>query len=215
VFTHDSIALGEDGPTHQPVEHLASLRAIPGLVVIRPADAGETAVAWKVAVEAGDHPVALILTRQSLPVLDRNRLATADLVRRGAYVLRDAGPGKPDLIILATGSEVWPALEAQEKLEQEDMNVRVVSMPSWELFEQQPDEYRASVLPGGVRARLAVEAGSPMGWHRWTGPEGDVIGVERFGASAPGSRVLEEYGFGVDEICRRARRLLGTKEITT
>lgn len=213
VFTHDSIGLGEDGPTHQPIEHLASLRAIPGLVVLRPADANETVVAWQLAVEATNHPVALVLTRQDLPIFDRNQLAPAAGVRRGAYVLSDSSRENPDLILIATGSEVALALAAQKKLQQDDMNVRVVSMPSWELFEQQPDDYRESVLPGKVGARLAIEAGSPLGWHRWTGSYGDVIDVNRFGASAPGTRVMEALGFNVDNVCQRARKLAGAKEI--
>jgi len=212
VFTHDSIGLGEDGPTHQPVEHLVSMRAIPGLVVLRPADANETAVAWQIAVEAKDHPVALILTRQDLPVLDRNKYASAENVRRGAYVLSDSNGETPDLIMIATGSEVSLALEAQEKLRQEDIDARVVSMPSWELFEQQPDDYRKSVLPHDVPERLAIEAASPIGWKEWTGSRGDVIGVNRFGASAPGPRVMKEYGFTVENVCEHARRLVSEKE---
>jgi transketolase len=215
VFTHDSIGLGEDGPTHQPIEHLASLRAIPGLVVLRPADANETVVAWQLAVEATDHPVALVLTRQNLPIFDRTQLAPAAGVRRGAYVLNDVPTETPDLILIATGSEVALALAAQKTLQQEDMNVRVVSMPSWELFEQQPDDYRESVLPGKVRARLAIEAGSPLGWHRWIGPSGDVIDVNRFGASAPGARVMKALGFNVNNVCQRARKLVGAKETVT
>jgi transketolase len=212
VFTHDSIGLGEDGPTHQPVEHLASLRAIPGLVVIRPADANETVVAWQIAVESKDHPVALVLTRQDLPIFDRSDMSPADDVRRGAYVLKEASPASPDAIFIATGSEVSLALEAQKILYDEGINVRVVSMPSWELFEQQSDDYRQSVLPDDVRARVAIEAASPLGWHRWTGSHGEVIGVERFGASAPGDRVMKEFGFDVDNVCQRAKKLLGEME---
>jgi transketolase len=214
VFTHDSIALGEDGPTHQPVEHLASLRAIPGLVVLRPADANETAVAWQIAIEAHDHPVALILTRQNVPTLDCGKVALADGVRRGAYVLRDS-VGPLDLILIATGSEVSLALEALAILEQEDVNVRVVSMPSWELFEQQGEEYRQSVLPDSTPARLAIEAASPLGWHRWVGSRGDILAVNRFGASAPGDIVMQEFGFNVDNVCRRAKNLVEMKETVT
>jgi transketolase len=209
VFTHDSIGLGEDGPTHQPVEHLASLRAIPNLLVIRPADANETAVAWRVAVEAKDRPVALILTRQDVPILDRTKVAPAEGLRRGAYVLADA-PGKadPDLILIATGSEISLILEAQQRLLDQQIRARVVSMPSWKLFDAQPKEYRDLVLLPSVRARLAVEAAAPLGWYKYVGNEGDVIGIERFGASAPGEIVMREYGFTVDNVVARARALL-------
>jgi len=208
VFTHDSIGLGEDGPTHQPVEHLPALRAIPNLTVIRPADANETAWAWRVALSHRQGPVALILTRQNLPVMDRGRYAPADGLTRGAYVLADAKKGKPDLLILATGSEVSIALESYEKLTAEGLAVRLVSMPSWELFEKQPAAYKEEVLPSGVRARLAVEAASPMGWHRYVGRQGEVIGIERFGASAPGKVVMEKLGFTSENIVTRARKLL-------
>jgi transketolase len=209
VFTHDSIGLGEDGPTHQPVEHLASLRAVPYLLVIRPADANETAVAWRVAVEAKDRPVALILTRQDIPILDRTKVAPAEGLRRGAYVLADA-PGKadPDIILIATGSEVSLILEAQHRLLDQRIRARVVSMPCWELFDAQPKEYRDSVLLPSVRARLAVEAAAPLGWHKYVGDEGDVIGIERFGASAPGKIVMREFGFSVDNVVARSRALV-------
>jgi transketolase len=209
VFTHDSIALGEDGPTHQPVEQLAGLRSVPGLLVIRPADANETAVAWRVALEAKDHPVALALSRQKTPTLDRGRYAAADGLRKGAYVLLDAAGGKPDVILVGTGTETALVLAAAEKLQGEGIAARAVSMPSWELFDRQPRAYRDSVLPPSVGARLAVEAGSPQGWHRHVGDRGDVLGVDRFGASAPGSEMLERYGFTVDNVCARARKLLG------
>lgn len=212
VFTHDSIALGEDGPTHQPVEHLISLRAIPGLVVIRPADANETVEAWKIAVESKNCPVALILSRQALTIFDRNNLGPATGVRYGAYVLSEAPGREPDMILIATGSEVSLAVEAQKKLAADKVNARVVSMPSWELFEKQPDNYRQSVLPNSVPVRLAIEAASPLGWHRWVGTRGDVIGVQQFGASAPGSRVMKEYGFNVENVCRKSRELLGRME---
>lgn len=212
VFTHDSVGVGEDGPTHQPVEHIASLRAVPGLTVIRPADANETTVAWQLAVESKDHPVALILSRQGLPTVDRNQLAPADGVRRGAYILKDTDTDEPDVILIATGSEVPLALDAQAKLKEEDIHARVVSMPSWDLFARQPDDYRESVLPAHLGARLAIEAGATLGWHRWIGSRGDVIGVDRFGASAPGPRVMQEYGFTVDHVCERARKLVGSKE---
>ena len=213
VFTHDSIALGEDGPTHQPVEQLAGLRSVPELLVIRPADANETAVAWRVALEAKDHPVALALSRQKVPTLDRGKYAPADGLRKGAYVLLDADGGKPDVVVIGTGAETGLVLAAVEKLQGEGIAARAVSMPSWELFDQQPQAYRDSVLPPSVGARLAVEAGSPQGWHRHVGDRGDVLGVARFGASAPGSEMLERYGFTVDNVCARARKLLG-KEAT-
>jgi transketolase len=208
VFTHDSIALGEDGSTHQPVEQLAGLRAVPRLNVIRPGDANETAIAWRVALEARDQPVALILTRQDVPTLDRAQFAAADGLRRGGYVLADAPGGKPALILMATGSEVALIVAAREKLVTQNIAVRIVSLPSWALFDAQPHEYRNAVLPPSIGARLAVEAGVPQGWHRYVGERGDVLGVERFGASAPGSVVLREYGFTVDNVCARALALL-------
>ena len=208
VFTHDSIALGEDGPTHQPVEQLAGLRAIPGLTVIRPCDANETAVAWRVAVEARDRPVVLVLSRQDLPTLDRTRYASAERVRDGAYVLLDAPAKDPQLILIASGSEVRLIVAAAERLQAEGVAVRCVSMPSFDLFDALSAEQRAAVLPHAVHARLAVEAASPYGWHRYVGDRGDVLAVDRFGASAPGDVVMREYGFTVDEVCRRARALL-------
>jgi len=207
VFTHDSIALGEDGPTHQPVEQLAALRAIPNLTVIRPGDANETAVAWRIALETRDRPVLLVLSRQAVPTLDRSRYAPADGLRRGAYVLCDARDGKPDLILIASGAEVGLIVAAAERLGAEGLAVRCVSMPSWELFDALPQADRDAVLPPAVRARLAVEAGAAQGWHRYVGDAGDVLSVERFGASAPGEVVLSEYGFTVDEVCKRARAL--------
>ena len=208
VFTHDSVALGEDGPTHQPVEQLAGLRAIPGLTVIRPCDANETAIAWRIAVEARDRPVALVLSRQDLPTLDRTRYAPAERVRDGAYVLLDAPANDPQLILIASGSEVRLIVAAAERLQTEGIAVRCVSMPSFDLFDALSAEKRAAVLPPAVRARLAVEAASPYGWHRYVGDLGDVLAVDRFGASAPGDVVMREYGFTVDEVCRRARALL-------
>ena len=212
VFTHDSLALGEDGPTHQSVEQLASLRAIPQLIVIRPGDANETAVAWRVAIETRDRPVALILTRQHVPTLDRTLLAPADGLRQGAYILADAPQGNPHVILIASGSEVGLIVAAQQKLQDQHIAVRLVSMPSWELFEAQSREYRDAVLPPSVRARLAVEAGVTQGWHRYVGDQGDVIGVDRFGASAPGPVVMREYGFTVEHVCQRARALLERKD---
>jgi transketolase len=208
VFTHDSIALGEDGPTHQPVEQLANLRAIPNVIVIRPGDANETAVAWRVAVEMRDRPVLLVLTRQDLPTLDRTRYAAADGLRRGAYILRDAKNAAPVLILIAGGSEVALIVAAAARLEAEGIAVRCVSMPSWELFETLSQAERDAVLPPSVGARLAVELGVPQGWERYTGGRGDVLAVTRFGASAPADILLREYGFTVDNVCARARALL-------
>jgi transketolase len=208
VFTHDSIALGEDGPTHQPVEQLASLRAIPHVTVIRPADANETAVAWKLAVEANDRPVLLVLTRQDVATLDRARYASAEGLRRGAYVLSDANDHRPTLILIASGSEVGLILAAAKRLQDEGIAVRCVSMPSWDLFDVQPPSYRDTVLPPGVRARLAVELGVAQGWHRYIGDQGDVLAIDRFGASAPAETLLREYGFTVDNVVSRARALL-------
>ncbi len=204
VFTHDSIALGEDGSTHQPVEQLAGLRSVPKLVVIRPGDANETAAAWRVALETRDHPVALVLTRQGVPTLDRTKFAAAEGLRRGAYILADVPNARPDLILIATGSEVALIVAARQRLLAQNIAVRLVSLPSWELFDAQPREYRDAVLPPSVSARLAVEAGVSQGWHRYVGDRGDVLAVDRFGASAPGSVMLHEYGFTVDNVYARA-----------
>jgi transketolase len=208
VFTHDSLALGEDGPTHQPIEQLASLRAIPGLTLLRPGDANETAVAWKVAIETGDRPVLLALSRQDIATLDRTHFASAEGVRRGAYVLSDAKSGVPSLILIASGSEVALIVAAAERLTAEGLAVRCVSMPSWDLFEMQSQDYRDEVLPPAVKARLAVELGVAQGWHRYVGNDGDVLGIDRFGASAPAEVLLEKYGFTIDSVVARARRLL-------
>ena len=208
VFTHDSIALGEDGPTHQPVEHLASLRALPHLLVIRPADANETAAAWRVALASRERPVALVLTRQNVPTLERSRFAPAAGLQRGAYILADAANGKPELILIASGSEVALIVAAQEQLLTKGIHARIVSMPCWELFDEQPQEYRDLVLPPAITARLAVEAGVAQGWHRYVGERGDVLSVDRFGASAPADVVLREYGFTSDNVCARAMALL-------
>ena len=208
VFTHDSIALGEDGPTHQPVEQLAALRAIPNLTVIRPGDANETAVAWRVALETRNRPVVLVLSRQDLPTLDRSRYAPAEGLRRGAYVLADAADGNPALILIASGSEVGLIVAAAQRLQAQGIAVRCVSMPSWELFDALPQPERDAVLPPSVSARLAVEAGVAQGWHRYVGAAGDVVSVERFGASAPAQVLLREYGFSVDSVCARAKALL-------
>jgi transketolase len=207
VFTHDSIALGEDGPTHQPVEQLTALRAIPNVIVIRPADANETAVAWRVAIETRDRPVLLILSRQDVATLDRARYASAEGLRRGAYVLSDARGATPELILIGTGAEVGLIVAAAERLADEGIAVRTVSMPSWQLFDALLPAERDAVLPPTVRARLAVEAGTAQGWHRYVGDAGDVLSVDCFGASAPGGTVLREYGFTVDAVCARARAL--------
>ena len=208
IFTHDSIALGEDGPTHQPVEHLAALRAIPGIIVIRPCDANETAEAWRVALETRERPVLLVLTRQELPILDRLTLAAADGLRRGAYILSDVGNTQPDLILIASGSEVALILAAAQVLASEGLAVRCVSMPSWELFEAQSREERERVLPPSVTARVAVELGVSQGWERYIGIAGSMLGVERFGASAPAEVLLREYGFTTTAVCVKARAVL-------
>jgi transketolase len=220
VWTHDSVGLGEDGPTHQPVEHYAALRAIPRLWVVRPADANETSVAWRIALEREDGPVALLLSRQNIAVLDRAEVAPADGVARGAYRLWDSAAGdqgadpsseaalQPEMILISTGAEVGPTLAAGRTLAGEGTRVRVVSMPCMELFEAQPDSYREQVLPRAVTARLAVEPGASMSWWKWVGDGGDVLGVDRFGASAPGTTVLEKLGFSAENIASRARALI-------
>ena len=214
VFTHDSIALGEDGSTHQPIEQLASLRAIPDLLVIRPCDANETAVAWRVAIESRDRPVALILTRQDVPTLDRTNLGAADGLRRGGYVLADApGGNPPDIILIATGSEVSLILAVGQRLIQHQIKVRIVSLPSWELFETQPRSYRDGVLPPSVCTRLAVEAGATQGWRTYVGERGDVVGVDYFGASAPGCVIMRHNGFTVDDVYARAMKLINLEGV--
>ena len=217
VFTHDSIAVGEDGATHEPIEQLAGLRAVPGLCVIRPADANETAVAWRVALEAADHPVVLVLTRQNVPTINRGQFGAANGLRRGAYVLADALDGQPEIILIASGSEVGLVMAARQKLMEQNVQARVVSMPSWDLFDAAPKTWRDSVLLPSVAARLAVEAGATQGWHRYVGDGGDVLGIDRYGASAPGEMVMREYGFTVDNVCKRAMALRcrdGAKQIT-
>jgi transketolase len=209
VWTHDSVGLGEDGPTHQPIEHYTALRAIPRLWTIRPADANETAVAWRVALEREDGPVALLLSRQKTPVLDRDEMAPAQELARGAYVLWDSSPpATPEAILISTGTEVAPTLQAARTLAEEGARVRVVSMPCMELFEAQPEEYREHVLPREVTVRLAVEPGSALSWWRWVGADGEVIGLDRFGASAPGAKVLAELGFSPENIAARASAML-------
>ena len=207
VFTHDSIGLGEDGPTHQPVEQLASLRAIPKAVIIRPADANETVYAWKVALEHKDSPVAIILTRQGLPIIDQHKFPSGDNLQKGAYILKDSD-GKPELIIMASGSEVSISLQASEKLESEGIKTRVVSFPSWELFEQQSEEYKKSVFPEDVKARLSVEAGVAQGWEKYIGDKGESLSIETFGASAPIKILMEKYGFTPNSILEKAKNLL-------
>jgi transketolase len=208
IFTHDSIGLGEDGPTHQPIEHLMALRAIPNLTVIRPADANETVEAWHMAL-AQHGPTCLILTRQNVPILDRSGMHRDGGVARGAYVVADAPDGRPQVILIATGSEVSVAMGAQKFLAAKGVVARVVSMPSWEIFERQPPAYRASVLPPAVTARVAVEAGSPQGWYKYVGMGGDVVGMTRFGASAPGKVNFEKFGFTPENVAARALALLG------
>jgi transketolase len=208
VFTHDSIGVGEDGPTHQPVEHVAALRAIPHMVVVRPADANEVREAWKVAIENRHGPTALALTRQAVPTLDRAVFASANGLKRGAYVLADLGEGKPQINLMASGSEVALIVQAGQLLAEQGVSVRLVSFPSWELFAEQERAYRDAVLPPEVDARLAVEAGVPQGWHRWVGSRGRVIGLDRFGASAPAKVVFENLGFTVDRVVEIAAELV-------
>jgi len=208
IGTHDSIGLGEDGPTHQPVEHLAMLRAIPNLVTLRPADTQETIESWKVAMERRDGPTMLVLTRQKLPALERRGPGATEGARRGGYVLLDTGTGSPDSIIIATGSEVAVALVAAQRLQDEGRSTRVVSMPSWELFAAQPAGYRDSVLPPAIRARVAVEAAGPMGWSRWTTDDGAMVGMQGFGASAPGERLFQEFKLTPEHVADTVRGLL-------
>jgi transketolase len=213
IFTHDSIGLGEDGPTHQPVEQLASLRAVPGLNVIRPCDANEVAEAWRVTIEQTHVPTALVLTRQDVPIFDRSKYASAEGLRRGGYVLADAdGDGDPDLILIATGSDVALAVKAHEQLAADGVRSRVVSLPSWFLFEQQDSEYRESVLPSAVTARISIEEASTLGWDRYVGPQGETIGMHTFGSSAPLKDVLGKFGFTPEKVVETAHALLGGKE---
>lgn len=209
VFTHDSVAVGEDGPTHQPVEHLASLRAMPNMLVLRPADATEAVEAWRVAVQQTKRPVSLVFSRQGLPVIDRDNYADAAGVQRGGYVLADPDQGKPSVILIATGSEVTLALEAQGALSEQGIPVRVVSMPSWELFAEQDQAYRDQVLPPTIDQRIAVEAGTSFGWERWIGANGTTLTIDRFGASAPGGEVLARYGFTADHLVAKVKDMLG------
>jgi transketolase len=209
IFTHDSIGLGEDGPTHQPVEQLASLRAMPNMLVLRPGDANEVAEAYKVILQHKHGPCSLVLTRQAVPTLDRTKYAPASGVAKGAYVLADAGAGKPDVILMASGSELSLCVDAYEKLKAAGIKARVVSMPSWELFEQQDASYKASVLPPEVTARVSVEMASTFGWERYVGAKGKMIGMHSFGASAPLKDVLKKFGFSADIIVAAAREVIG------
>jgi transketolase len=205
VFTHDSIGLGEDGPTHQPIEQLAALRAMPNLLLIRPCDATETAQAWQAALQHRSGPVALALTRQNLPTLDRNsQYASAAGLHRGAYILDEAANSEPEVILMASGSEVHIALKAAGMINAKGHATRVVSMPSWELFEAQPADYRQQVLPPGVKAKIAIEAGSPQGWHRYVGDAGQVVGLDHFGASAPAQTLFEKFGLTADQVVEKA-----------
>jgi transketolase len=207
VFTHDSIGVGEDGPTHQPVEHVTALRTIPNLTVIRPADANETVEAWRIAMTRMKGPVALILTRQKLPNIDQSRYAPATNVQKGGYVLSDA-EGTPDIILMASGSEVQWAMGAQEQLKNDGVQARVVSMPSWELFDQQDQTYRDEVLPPQITKRVAIEAGVTLGWYKWVGLQGAVVGLDRFGESGPGDEVMKHFGFTTENVVKVARGLL-------
>ncbi|WP_113930016.1 transketolase [Bacillus sp. P14.5] len=208
VFTHDSIAVGEDGPTHEPIEQLASLRAMPNLSVIRPADGNETAAAWRTALTSKNKPTALVLTRQNLPTLKGTDAKAQSGVEKGAYVVSPAGKEQPDALLLASGSEVSLAVEAQSNLAKDGIAVSVISMPSWDRFEEQSKEYKDSIIPKAVKKRLALEVASPLGWDRYTGDEGDILAINGFGASAPGERIMEEYGFTVENVVSRVKALL-------
>ena len=206
VFTHDSIAVGEDGPTHEPIEHLAAFRAMPGLSVIRPADANETVAAWQIALESTDTPTTLVLTRQNLTTMS-GTINCYENVKRGAYVVSKESKSTIDVLLIATGSEVNLAVDAQKVLEAEGMSVRVVSMPSWDLFEKQSKEYKQSILPKEVTKRLTIEMGSTMGWHKYAGTEGAVLGIDRFGESAPGGLLVKKFGFNVENVVRMVKEL--------
>jgi transketolase len=208
IWTHDSLALGEDGPTHQPIEQLAALRAVPNLIVLRPSDAAETVEAWRVALAHSDGPVGIVLTRQKVPVIDRKQYASASGLAQGAYVLADADGSAPSVILIATGSEVSVALEAHQHLTKEGIRSRVVSMPSWELFDLQPQSYRDAVLPPSVRARVSIEAASSFGWERYVGADGAIIGVDRFGASAPGPSLMHQFGFTPEHVAETAKTIV-------
>ncbi|MCF7922947.1 MAG: transketolase, partial [Candidatus Marinimicrobia bacterium] len=209
VYTHDSFYVGEDGPTHQPVETTMSLRITPNVTVIRPADANETKFAWVAALENQSGPTAILLTRQNLPILDRSELASASNLEKGAYTLWENAENQHDILILASGSEVWISIDAGKKLAQEGLKVRVVSFPSWELFEQQDEQYKAAVFPAECRARLAVEAGCSTGWEKYVGLDGKILGIDHYGASAPAGVLAEKFGMTVDAVYQAAKDLLG------
>jgi transketolase len=213
VFAHDSLALGEDGPTHQPVEHMFGLRSVPDLTMIRPCDANEASEAWKFAVGNKQGPTSLVLSRQGLPVLDRSKYAPASALKYGAYILSEPQGGQPQIILIGTGSEVHLALEVQSRLCEKGIRARVVSMPSWELFQAQPAFYREEVLPRHIKARIAIEAGSTLGWERWVGDQGKIIGIDRFGISAPAKRLLQEMGFSAEPIVNVALEMLSNDGI--
>jgi transketolase len=212
IWTHDSVSLGEDGPTHQPIEQLVSLRAIPGMIVIRPADANEMSEAYRYTMQLRHRPVALICSRQALPIVDRTQFAPASGLAKGAYVLADAAGGRPDVILIASGSEVPLCVAARERLATEGTGARVVSMPSWELFEEQEEAYRDSVLPPAITARVTVEEGSTLGWQRYAGPAGVMLGMHTFGMSAPMKVVAEHFGFTIDRVVAAAKQVIGTKK---
>ncbi len=212
ILTHDSIGLGEDGPTHQPIEHLAAARAVPNVVIFRPGDANEVAEAWRVVMQLKDRPAMLVLSRQNLPTLDRSKYAPAAGVAKGAYILADAPEGKPSVILMATGSEVSLCIEAHERLTAAGIASRVVSMPSWELFEAQPASYRLAVMPREVTARVAIEAAARFGWDRYLGATGRFIGMSTFGASAPGSAVMKSFGITADHVIAEAKAAIATAE---
>jgi transketolase len=208
IFTHDSIGVGEDGPTHQPIEHLASLRAIPGLITLRPGDPNEVTEAWKYIAKLRHHPVALVLSRQAMPTLDRTKYGSAEGVHKGAYVLADSG-GTPEVILMATGTEIQLVVAAHEKLVASGVKSRVVSMPSWEIFEDQDEAYRESVLPSNITARVAVEFASSFGWERYTGLKGAIVAMQSFGASAPLKELQTKFGFHPENIVAAARAQIG------
>lgn len=208
IMTHDSIGLGEDGPTHQPIEHLASLRAMPNMCVIRPADANETAYAWRAAINRNDGPSMIVLSRQNLPIFDHRKVNSAKGLLKGAYIISKEKTSRPKVILISSGSEVQLILEAQEKLSQKKIDARVVSMPSWELFKKQSKKYRDEILPPNIKNRLAVEAASPFGWHEWVGDKGDILAIDKFGASAPYEEIYKHYGLTVNNIVKRVQKLL-------
>jgi transketolase len=212
IYTHDSIGLGEDGPTHQPIEQLAMLRAVPGLVLLRPADANEVVEAWKVIMQLKHEPAALVLTRQPLPTFDRSKYAPAAGVAKGAYVLADASDGKPEIILMGTGSEVSLCVTAYEQLTSAGIKARVVSMTSWDIFEKQSEDYKKQVLPPAVKARVSVEAASTFGWSQYVGPTGRMIGMHSFGASAPIKDVLKKFGFTAEKVIEAARQAIASSK---